>query len=489
MKILLDTNILIAAEPTAVDEIEPTTESVVILLNAIQRCKYEIYIHPASRIDINNDNNERRKMARMVLLEKYNELKKPPAITDDFRYLVYPDTKDPVDSVDDYLLAAVYRDAVDFLVTEDRGIHTKAQRLEIHNRVLTLDAILRTIRGLIPVDIEPPPAVESIICYQLSENDPIFNTFREDYPEFDMWLTKCKREHRSAWIIGDSYKKYVGMTIVKDEKDQPYGLSGRVLKICSFKIADSGFGKGFSELLLKTIFDFAFIKRYDYTYVEVLPKYGGLIHFFYLFGFEESEQFTKRGELVLVKVLTFSKEDYQSMSPINFHIKFGPKYYKIDGVQAYIVPIRPQYHELLFPEKQVQLPLLPGLHAFGNAIRKAYLCNSPIKIIPQGSVLLFYRTEDIKAVQCIGVVEKAIRSDDPVIIERFVGPRTVYTSEDIKSLCVNEVLAINFRCAQPLDTAFPLDQLRKASIIKGPPQSIVALSEGGLNWLREKIRK
>lgn len=208
-----------------------------------------------------------------------------------------------------------------------------------------------------------------------------------------------------------------------------------------------------------------------------------------MFGFSDSGQRTARDEFMLIKPLIFSENDYQSLSPIDFHIKFGPKYFNLHKVQLYIVPIQPQYHELLFPEMQMQLSLMPGLHTFGNAIRKAYLCNSPIKEIPQGSVLLFYRTEDLKAAQCIGIVEKTIRSNDPVAIERFVGPRTVYSSEDIKLLCTNEVLAINFRCAQPLDIAYTLDQLKKASIVNGPPQSIVLISKRGLNWLRSVIPK
>ncbi|MCK4251406.1 GNAT family N-acetyltransferase [candidate division WOR-3 bacterium] len=488
MKILLDTNILIAAEPTALDEIEPTTENVALLLNATQVAKYGVYIHPASNIDLNKDKNEQRRKARQVLLEKYCKLNNPPVITDDIRRLIGSDIAIP-DPVDHHLLAAVYRDAIDYLVTEDRGIHKKARRLGVQDRVLTIDAMFRTIRGLSPVDIEPPPAVEHVFCYELDENDPIFNTFRDDYPEFDKWFKKCKREHRSARIIYDSNKKYAGIAIIKDENDQPYGLMGRVLKLCSFKVADRAVGKGLSELLLETVLDFAFVNGYDCTYVEVLPKYGGLLHFLNLFGFEDVEQLTKRGEFVVVKNLTFSKKEYRTLDPLCFHIKYGPRYIKLEGIDGYIVPIQPQYHGLLFPEVQEQLLLMPGLHAFGNAIRKAYLCNSAIKKLAAGSLLLFYRSHDKQSVQCIGVVEKTTRSCDPSIIERFVGPRTVYSSEEIVSLCTKDVLAINFRCARSLSDPLPLKQLKAAHIITAPPQSITKISTKGLEWFQKNIQK
>lgn len=489
MKFLIDTNILIAAEPTSVSDVETGTDIAVLLIKYIQMNQHEIYIHPASLQDLDRDSDVLRKKIRLVLLKKYLTLEQPPDITEKIVEKLGNVSKNTRDYVDHLLLTAVYRDAVDCLVTEDQGMLNKGIVLGLADRVVNIDSAVRTLRGLYPQDIEPPPAVEHLKAYELDENDAIFNSFRMDYPEFPDWLSKCKRGHRNTWLIRDSDEKYVGVSIVKSENEREYGLSGKILKICSFKIAEKAIGKGYSELLLKAVLDYAFSQNVRNTYVEVLPKYGALINFLHMFGFSDSGQRTSREEYVFIKPLVFTDEDYHRLSAMDFHIRFGPKYFKFDDVRAYIVPIQPQYHALLFPDIQTQLPLLPGLHAYGNAIRKAYLCNSPIKAIPMGSILLFYRTHDVKTVQCIGIVEKTIRSNDPIVIERFVGPRTVYSSEDINLLCTSEVLAINFRCAHPLKTAGTLDQLKKACIIKGPPQSICVLSEGGLNWLRNEIRK
>lgn|GEM_PF-6945567 len=52
------------------------------------------------------------------------------------------------DWVDHQLLAAVYADSVDVLVTEDVGIHRKAKRLGLHHRVAYLAEALTEVDAL-----------------------------------------------------------------------------------------------------------------------------------------------------------------------------------------------------------------------------------------------------------------------------------------------------------------------------------------------------
>lgn len=246
MKFLIDTNIIIAAEPTSSGDIEHNTEAVALLIRSIRSYNYDIFIHPASYIDIEKDTDNNRKKMRKILLNKYPKLQNPPEIDDDINNTLGIVEKDTSDYVDHLLLTAVYRDAIDYLITEDRDILKKSHRLGIQDRVLMLDFALRMLRGLHPQDIEPPPAVKRVFCYQLDENDAIFDSFKKDYPGFETWLKKCKREHRNAWLIRDSCGKYVGVSIVKSENEREDGLLGRILKICSFKITDKAIGKGYS---------------------------------------------------------------------------------------------------------------------------------------------------------------------------------------------------------------------------------------------------
>ena len=48
MKFLIDTNILIPAEPTSPQDIEPGTPFVVNLLRLLVEGAHQVYVHPAS---------------------------------------------------------------------------------------------------------------------------------------------------------------------------------------------------------------------------------------------------------------------------------------------------------------------------------------------------------------------------------------------------------------------------------------------------------
>src|SRR5262249_24119998 len=145
---------------------------------------------------------------------------------------------------------------------------------------------LAVVRSLFPVAPPPPPAVERVIAHELDGDDPIFDSFRADYrPDFDGWLRRSKLEHRPAWIIRNPNGTLAAMTIIKAEEDQPYGLSCRVLKICSFKVSDGARGFRFGELLLKSIFGYAFSNPFDNIYVTAFDKYAELTELFEDFGF------------------------------------------------------------------------------------------------------------------------------------------------------------------------------------------------------------
>ncbi len=246
------------------------------------------------------------------------------------------------------LLAAVHSDAVDYLVTDDLGIIRKARRTNLASRVLTPAAAIDALNGLSRHLSIPPPSVRQVYAYELDSADPIFETFKADYSRFEDWLSKCKREHRLAWVVEDESGHLAGVCIVKEENSGEHGLQGDLLKLCSFKIADEARGSRFGELLLKAVFNYAFENRYDHAYVEVLPKYRELINLTETFGFYALPKRTDKNELVTIKKLKFTEREYESLDALNFHVHFGPKYVKV--TDAFVVPIKPKYHDLLFPE-------------------------------------------------------------------------------------------------------------------------------------------
>ena len=492
MKFLIDTNILIPLEPTSPSDLTPKSSEAAEFARLASEAKYQLYIHPAQRKDLLRDKDQNRRRAREILVRKYIELPNPPASSPVFeKELTTADPKSH-DWVDLQLLIALERNAIDVLVTEDVRLRKKAERYQLEGRVLALQDAIAGIRNLIE-KLPPPPAVLAILAYSLNERDPIFDSFREDYGAgFDAWLEKCKREHRQAWIImGDG--QYAGVAIANPETKDQLDLEGNILKICTFKISQERPGFKLGELMLKAVFRHALTNKFNGLYVTVFPKYETLISFFQDFGFRPSRGKTSYGELKLTKPILLPSSDTphgDTLSPLDFNIRYGPAAIKSLEAPAYFIPIQPKYHRLLFPEAENQQELMPGRYPFGNSIRKAYLCNAGIRSIGHGSTILFYRSHDTHGITAVGVVEHTMVSSDSNEVARYVIRRTVYSQDDIDDMCsTREVLAILFRHAGLLPEPILLADLRDNRALARAPQSIQSVPQEAIEWLHVELKQ
>jgi hypothetical protein len=380
----------------------------------------------------------------------------------------------------------VLADAVDFLVSNDRPLLRKARRLPIADRVLPPSQAAATLHALARDVSAPPPFVRSGLAHEVDPADPIFCSLREDYPEFDEWFARCRRQHRRVWFI-EHERRYGGLAIVKEEGDRQHDLPGQLLKLCTFKIAEEARGYRFGELLLKPVFAYAFDNALDYIYVEIFEKHADLVDLLEQFGFRPTPSRTERGELVLVKALRYSPADFEGLDALDFHVRFGPRHVKAD--EAFVVPIRPTYHRMLFPEHAKQGELFDGVTVFGNSLLKAYLSHARTRRLQPGSLLLFYESGGRSVVRSLGVVEAVERSRDVDTIARFVGARTVYPLSEIQAMCSKPLVAILFRqAAGALSSPLSLDELRQAGVLQGPPQSITHVKAEGVAWIRERLR-
>jgi L-amino acid N-acyltransferase YncA len=490
MRILLDTNILIPLEPTRQADVEPNSPGALELARYAASGGHQLHLHPGNLADIARDRDPARLGMRMLLLRRYPDLPNPPTSQEVERLLgvVNPSANDAVDNP---LLAAVHGDAVDFLVTEDEGIHQKARRLGIDDRVLTLVAAIETLRDLFDTTPRPPPHVEAMKAHGIDPADPIFNSFREDYPAFDAWLSKVRRQHRDAWVIRNAAGGYSAVAIVKAEEEYR-SRPGRTLKLCSFKVDDIANGWKFGELLLKAIFEYCAVNEFARVYSTAFERHERLLHLFTTFGFSQEAERTPAGELIVAKELE-PPDDLGGVDALTFNVRYGPRRVRsISADPGYIVPIQPPFHDALFPEARPQQVLaavdLPK--PFGNAIRKAYLCNANIRRLQPGNNVFFYRSLDRKDVRCTGVVESISALQSPAEIARLVGTRTVYRFDEIEKLCQRrEVLVIMFRHAFTLRRSITFAELQENGCLVGPPQSILAVRDDGRRWLETCIQE
>jgi len=184
-------------------------------------------------------------------------------------------------------------------------LHERARRYSpgLADRVLYVaDAVslLRSTYEPIGVDL---PYVEEVEAHTIPPDDPIFDSLRDGYPEFDnWWREKCVRPMRKCWVVIDE-GTLAGLVVRKDEthSDTDATLPGnKILKICTFKVRPERRGIKLGELLLKQVLWFAQANHYDVAYVTTYPSQETLIDLLQFYGFSHTS--TKDdGELVYEK--------------------------------------------------------------------------------------------------------------------------------------------------------------------------------------------
>jgi hypothetical protein len=479
MHLLIDTNIFIYREDDCV-----ISQSVSDLFGLLHEIPVDIFIHPASLKDIHRD--ERRKGVMLSKIGTYRQLQNPPSASDDadfIRMVGFPHS--PQDNVDNEILYAVFRGAIDFLLTEDAGIHRKAFAAGIGDRVLHIDDALIFFRQFVPKKerIPSPPGLKEDFMYNLDLNDPIFDTLKSDYPEFIEWFKKKSREHRKCYV---SYRAdgSIGALLIYKFEDEIIDITPSLpqkkrMKIATLKVTHVGNKIG--ELLLKISIDLAIQNGCDEIYLTHFTEENDrLIELITEYGFVKSGV-NSRGEEIFLKKLVPEPGDIAGLPVIEIFKKYYPSFYDGTAVKKWIVPIYPGYHTRLFTDYgHRQTMLLEHAGEFiveGNAIKKAYISHSRIRQLEPGDVLLFYRSRDDQSVTSLGVIEE-VRIGMTVTYEiiRFVGKRTVYSRDEIEST-PKPLTVILFRHHFHMRNPLKLATLLESGIFKGAPQSIMQIND------------
>lgn len=119
MRFLLDTNILIPAEPTSALDVEAGTPIVAELLRELSRGGHQRQIHPASLREVEGDTNTERKRIRLVLAGKYPVLESPPPLDPNLVRVLGVPLSGSHDEIDLTILSAITSECADYLVTDD----------------------------------------------------------------------------------------------------------------------------------------------------------------------------------------------------------------------------------------------------------------------------------------------------------------------------------------------------------------------------------
>lgn len=474
LNILIDTNILLPLEPTSLNDVESQSHLTNEFIQKSQKANALIYLLDVQKNDINRDKDENRRKLRLLACEKY-QLLMNVQMSDYFKGNFELSNLNPHDFVDVSLLNALYCNAVSILVTNDNGIHSKAKKIGLGDRVYRLEDALDFINMQLPMDLKAEslhPIINREKCYNLDIHDDFFDSLRQDYDGFDDWFQeKCQRGHRDCFVIRNE-SKIAGLCIYKNEEPS-YEMKGKIVKICTFKLKYSGTKQG--ELLLRQLFKMCYDSNVDWLYVTAFES-NYICQFFEDFGFEcYREKKEDTGELIYRRHMKPSFDDRNVLEALPFHKKFGYRYF-IPSKNAFLIPTEERFYDRLFPETTT-LDLFGG-EPCSNAIRKAYLCNSNSRKLIPGDILFFYRTHSDKKIECCGILEKVLHSSNPDEILSLVGKRSVFSKAEIESMCSKsrDCFLMLFRQTENLKTPFNLESLKKQNLVNGYPQSITMIS-------------
>ena len=482
MRILIDTNIFIYRE-------DPTVlrENLQKLLRITRENQHIIIVHPASIQDIENDSNIKRRKIMISKLKSYPTLESPPIPSEAFLNSIGSDSNAD-EEPDILILYAVYRDAVDILITEDRGVLRKALKIGIEDRVMDTNSAIAYFESLHKSTFSHVMLKEDFV-YNIDVTDPIFASLKEEYLEFDDWFRKISREGRKCWVYSEEGR--IKAILIYKEEDEPVEVNSfflskrRRFKIATLKVDLTGYKIG--ELLLKLAFKYCIDHNIDEIYLTHFTKEEDyLVDLIVEFGFISCGR-NNRGETVYLKKL---HPDEHTIDPVEMSRIYYPSFKEGTKIRKFVVPIIPLFYDRLFQDyqkRQMRITEYIDFNPQGNTIKKAYLTHSKIRRIRPGDIVLFYRSKDQQKITSLGVVEEVHLSlTDENEILRIVGKRSVYTYDEIQEMVKTPVTVIIFRHHFYFQNPLHLSELIKDRILSSAPQSITEIPHKKYCYIRSR---
>ncbi len=414
-KLLIDTNVFISLEGEK--EVAPTFSALVALA---ARHHIGIFIHEAAKDDIARDKDKARRAVSLSKIAKFPVITKVPSLTASnlaSQFGALPKHNDLVDAVH---LHALYMGVADFLVTEDRGLHERARKHAptLSAQILFVADAVSLLRATYEDVAVPVRYVSEVDAHTIPLDNPIFDSLRQGYPDFDnWWQAKCVKQHRKCWVVLDP--DLAGIVVRKDERpgDTDATFPGnKILKVCTFKVRAENRGTKLGELLLRQILWYAQANNFDVVYVTTFPEQEALIDLIEFYGFEKTKT-ADNGEMTYERKMALAPLPQAAPDTSLFDVarKNYPRFQTGQGLDSYAIPIKEDYHDTLFPELRQQTDLFDlgilsgGPRRPGNTIRKVYLCRAQANITQPGAILAFYKgasqNQPSQAITTIGIFE------------------------------------------------------------------------------------
>jgi predicted nucleic acid-binding protein len=435
MRVLLDTNIIIHRE--AGKGINP---DIGVLFSWLDKLKATKCVHPLTLEELKKHVDPEVVKTMGIKVANYVPLKTQAPFEGDVKKVSDAIDKNDNDVSDSKILAEVYADRVDYLISEDKKIHLKAQLLNISERVFKIDTFLEKATAEHPELVDYKIlAVKKQYFGEVNLKDPFFDSFREDYNGFDKWFNKKADEVSYVCYQNDILSAFLFVKVEEAGSESysditPAFTRKKRLKIGTFKVTSNGYKIG--ERFLKIIFDNAHLQKVDEIYVTIFDKtteHERLIALLEEWGFSyHGTKNTPTGD-EKVYVRDFNRD-------IEINLK-EPKLtypYVSRDTDIYIVPIYPAYHTELFPDSILRTESPKDFvenEPHRNALSKVYISRSHERGLKSGDIIVFYRTGGIFAgvATTIGVVESVVTDiKDEAHFIALCRKRSVFSDDELK---------------------------------------------------------
>jgi len=503
---LIDTNIIIGLEDN--HTVKPAYSS---FSSLAAKHKVDVLVHEAARDDINRDKNIQRRNISLSKLGKFQELAKVKGLTKATLEAEFGNLPKHNDFVDARLLYAVKIGAADFLVTQDEGLHTRAQKhsAELARRVLFVADAAQLLQTTYEPKEVPIRNVADVSAHTINVEDSFFDSLRKGYGReiFNKWWKeKCVKGRRPCWVVYDD-DELAGLIVRKDETDGDTDatLGGKkILKVCTFKVSPEKRGVKLGELLLKQVLWYAQSNNYNLAYLTTYDDQAALISLLEYYGFQhtatkpDGERIYER-QFADIKLVPDANQSVFESDRSNY-----PRFVTGEGVRGFGVPIQEDYHDILYPDlrdpKQSDFfkdsAAASVLKRPGNTIRKVYLCRAASNLGDPGSLLFFYKSKSqerpSQAITAVAILEEVAMAHSTKELMLLTGGRSVYSEKELTAWGADQkpVKVINYLLVGYIDPPIELDVLRQIKVVTGkqPPQSIYELKGGKLESLLERVK-
>lgn len=436
-KVLLDTNIIIHRE-TPSFWVDPNIGN---LFGRIDKCWYEKWIHPITISEI--EWHEDKKIVELMKnkLNSYQVLK---SLSDDTPEIINMKNNDKdINSINDTnILKEVYTWTVDYLITEDKQIHDKANILWISDRVYNINSFLGKLIDEYPgLNDYKTLSIKKAIIWNLNINDPFFDSLRNDYPEFNERFKKKSQEEAYVYFWKEFDIQWF-LYLKHENKDESYYDIDPIfppknrLKIWTFKVSYPW--QRLWERFLKIAFDNAINRKVDETYVTIhnndneKQRLIDLLQYFWFYYW--GTKWETEDELVYLRDISKNFNQGQPSKTFPFISKSS---------NAFIIPIKEEYHTEFLPDSilnnESNLKFVES-KPHHNSIRKCYVSRSPLcKEIKTWDNILFCMSASSSpgyksVISTIATVENVIswiESEETFI--RYCKGRTLFNEDELKS--------------------------------------------------------